>query len=485
MWDQANWREQFRRARFGARTMLGAIAAMAVVALAGPAAAQAVELQPEAAPTRSISAPVDHAVALHAVGPIGKVVASQPDIIQADLVDDDDLFVIGRENGTTNLLVFDRDGRLAERLDVHVGYDAEALRESLKAALPDERITVTALSAGVILEGDVSTPSAAEIALALAERAAPGAVTSRIHVVSNMVRLEVRMIETSSWRMKEIATALSVSDGRHLALGIGGAATPSATPNSTLNLTGGSGRYDIDARLRTLERRGELRTVANPTLIAISGEPASFRSGGELPVAVPQSSDTIAVQFRPYGASVDVTPTIQSNGVIRLNLNAELSSVDPSVGARVNGVSTPGLSVRRATTIAELQDGESLVIAGLYERRHEDALTGDPVTDAVPVLGGLLRSTNRNETQRELAIVVTASITHAPTPPDPEPELARRSPPSEAAPPEPPTRRLAESGPRGPPVADLVRDVRHLLGRPAHWMKQAAHRIGAFLTRLG
>jgi len=432
--------------------------------------------------SQTVHTPLDKTVSLHAAGPVGQVVVSQPEIVEVGLAGPRELYVIGRELGSANLLVYDRQGRLSQTLDIQVGYDAQGLRETLAAALPEEKVTVTGLATALMIEGEVSTPAAAEAVEALAERAAPESVISRLHVRSSVVRVDVRIVEASSRRLREIGAGLSIESPefgvaiRDLPIGV-------APPHTTARLETRIGGYRLDAALRGLEETGDARVVAQPTIVTVSGERATFRAGGELPYAVPQDRGSISVQFRPYGAGLTVLPTIQANGLIQISIDAELSQVDPKNKVVFGGVEVPALLTRRVTTATELRDGQSFVIAGLFEQDHVRQARHSPWLADAPLIGPLLRSLQAKDTRRELAIIVTPHI-DAEAPATLEAvKAAVDGPPASAAP--APRTPKSVTGPRGPPVRAVVRELRQAFGPPVRWMKHAARRFVHAVTARG
>lgn len=459
---------RLRRAALGLPLIAAALAAAAAARASVPE-----PFTPEAAPILELRTSVDSSAPLHALGPIDTVVVSQPEIAKVGAAGPTDLYVQGRELGATNLLVFGRDGRLTQTISVRVGYDAEALREALVAALPEERIEVTGLSAGLLISGEVASPAAARIAEDLAERAAPGAVISRLSARSSQVRLDVRIVEASSRRLRDLGASLALTDGAHVAGRTGGRLVGPEAPQATTAAHIDAGRYAVDAALQALEAKGEVRVVAKPTLIALSGAKASFRSGGELPYPTPQDDGQVTVAFRPYGAALSFVPEVLANGLIRISLDAELSDVDPVAGLTIGDVAVPALSTRRAATAVELREGEPLVIAGLFENSAERAEQQTPVLARIPLLGSLFRSARAEDTRRELAIIVTPTLARPePVAPPAPVEIAAADPPEppEADPPKPSPK--AGAGPRGPPLKALVREVRDVVRPPLRWMKR-------------
>lgn len=460
------------------RALAGAIACAGAVGVCGPAWTQT--LDPEPVANLVLQAPLDTAIGLHASGDVGKVVVSQPETAQVGQAGDG-LYLIGSQAGATNLLVYDRKGRLAQSIDINVGPDAHALRDLLADALPAERISVTALSSSVILDGEVSSPSVQRIAESLAERIAPDSVISRLQARQNQVLLEVRIMEVSRRSLDEISTAVEINNGAELSVALGAGGIGAEAPQGTGRIRGGSGRVSIDATVRALEDEGQLRVVAQPSLVALSGETASFHSGGEFPFPVPGDDNQITIQFRPYGAAMTFSPVVQENGLIRVALSTELSDIDPTVAIRLGGLTVPGLKVRRATTITELRDGEAFLIAGLFETADARTVREPPFLARTPVVGRLLaplfRAGRTQTAQRELAIVVTPHLGREAASPLGDQSLLAES----KALPVPPS---AQARPSRPTLRTLLSEVKESLRPPVRWAKQVATRFAnALLNR--
>jgi pilus assembly protein CpaC len=156
-------------------------------------------------------------------------------------------------------------------------------------------------------------------------------------------------------------------------------------------------------------------TLAEPTLVALSGETASFLAGGEFPIPVAQSGTTggdaaISVEFKQFGVSLAFTPTVLADGVINLEVAPEVSSIDPSASVVINNLRVPGLQTRRARTTVELRDGESFALAGLIRRDFQDTVRQFPVLGSIPIIGALFRSTNFQKEETELVIIVTPRL---------------------------------------------------------------------------
>jgi pilus assembly protein CpaC len=323
-------------------------------------------------------------------------------------------YIQGKELGETNLLIYGPGGRLAEVVDVRVGYDPQVLEDELAAVFPGENIRVRTLGPNLMLAGDVSSSGVAARAQALAEKFAPGAWTSSLTVrASDEVVLEVRVIEADRSMLHDLGVKLNVQN-HSFQFASGNGLIGADTPQGVLNLFGGAGHTTIDAQLEALEQKGVVRTLARPNLVALSGEKASFLAGGEFPYPVPQtgsgSTTTITIEFRKYGVKVDFKPVVEDNGLIRLEVEPEVSKLDPTNSIRVNGFSVPGLITRNTHTTVELKDGASLAIGGLYQHEYQNDVAQLPAIGNIPVIGGLFRSARWQRNETELVIIVTPRL---------------------------------------------------------------------------
>jgi pilus assembly protein CpaC len=394
------------------RTLASALASAAALAAATPAPAAVFRTSPPA--HRVVFVPRDKSVAFHLDQPASRIVVAQPDTAVVRATGGDSFYIQGRELGETNLLVYGANGRLIEILDVRVGYDPQTLQQDLAIAFPNQDIRVRSLGEGLLLAGHVSDTGVAARAQALAERFAPQSITSQLTVgASQEVILEVRVMEASRSVLHDVGVNLAVQNSSFQF--ITGAGLLSGEPaTGLLNLTGGSGNTSIDVQIQALEAKGLVRTLARPNLVAISGEKASFLAGGEFPYPVPQSSNggstTITIEFRKYGVKLDFKPVVLDNGLIRLEVEPEVSKLDPSNGVRISGTVVPGLVTRNTHTTVELRDGSSLAIGGLYQRDYSNDVRQVPGLGDVPVLGALFRSASWKRGETELVIIVTPRL---------------------------------------------------------------------------
>jgi pilus assembly protein CpaC len=176
--------------------------------------------------------------------------------------------------------------------------------------------------------------------------------------------------------------------------------------------------FETDAIINALETKGVARALAEPNLVALSGDTASFLAGGEYPIPVPGTLGSITVDYKRYGVGLAFTPTVLGDGLINMKIEPEVSQLDFSHMVTIGGLSIPPLIVRRASTTVELRDGQSFVIGGLLQSTNQNAIDQLPWLGDVPVLGALFRSASYQKQETDLAIVVTPRLVRPARPGD-------------------------------------------------------------------
>jgi len=393
------------------RPFLGACAcALALTAPGVSPAAHATQiLASEPAVHRAILVPKDKTEAFRLDQPATKIVVAQSEIAQVIATSDRSFYVRGKDIGSTNILVYGPGGRLAEVIDVRVGYDPVTLEDELAAAFPAEQIHVQNLGGELMMVGEVSNIGVIERAKAIAENYAPKAVGSMLTARGKQVVLEVRVIEASRSTVHDIGlSALIQNNSFTFAYGLGLVGNDLA--NTTLKLHGGAGNTTIDVQLDALEKKGLIRTLAKPNLVAMSGEKASFLAGGEFPYPVPQGLNNVTIEFRQYGVKLTFVPIVEDNGLIHLQVEPEVSQIDPANSLRLANVTVPALITRRANTTVELKNGDSLAIGGLFQHSYSNGVSQVPGLGDIPILSALFRSTRWQHNETELMIVVTPRV---------------------------------------------------------------------------
>ncbi len=350
--------------------------------------------------------------------PFATLVVADPDIADAMATSNRSFFLRGKKPGSTTVLVYNNAGAIAELIDVEVKLGLDALRADLASMLPGEAIDVYAVHDGVFLDGRVTTASAAEMALQVAERHVPGGVANGLSIgQSQQVMLEVRFLEASRTAIREIGLGHSI-DANDVQINTN-SGTITGLAEKTFALFRGVAGENIDIRLRALEEQGIIRTLAEPNLVALSGDTASFLAGGEFPIPVAADEDGIAIEFKKFGVSLDFTPTVLGEGLVNLRVRPEVSALDRANGIRAQGIEIPGISVRRADTTVELHDGQAFAIAGLLQNNYTNDVRQTPWIGHVPVLGALFSSKRFQRQETELVIIVIPRLVQ----PVPHPDL--------------------------------------------------------------
>ncbi|WP_084398909.1 type II and III secretion system protein family protein [Henriciella aquimarina] len=393
----------------------------AVLCLAGPAQAEANlsggktdAVAATAGPAHTdLTVTVNRSTPVNVARPFKRIAVSQPEIADASPTADNRLYVRGRSIGSTNILVYDEDGALVEVIDVRVQYDLGAIRSDIAALYPEIRLDLRTVAQRLHVSGDVPDDTTAAEIMEIASSYAPDATIDALDISSpQQVMLEVRFVEASREDVKEIGLGSEVSRAGDFIFSTGSSLLSGNPPKTIASILGGSGSVNIDVFLRALEEKGIIRTLAEPNLVARSGEPASFLAGGEFPVPVSADQDVVTIQFREFGVGLEFTPVIISDSKIRLEVSPEVSQLDPRNSVRLSDVEIPALSVRKATTVIELGDGESFAIAGLIQNTVDTSSVQTPWLGDVPILGALFRSNRFRENETELVIIITPRLVH-------------------------------------------------------------------------
>ena len=348
--------------------------------------------------------------------PFKEVRVANTDVADVVVLTNRSFQIMGKTGGKTNVMLYDEGRQLIDVVDVNVGHDLTTLKQTLYETFPRERIEVRPLANGIYLSGDVTTEAVSIQAEKIAQAFAPQLVTNGLSVKdSHQVMLEVRFVEASRRAIKELGVGLLT--GRQSGM------TPDAgdfalVSDVTLNnpvvsgiIRGGIGGAVLDARIEALEDKGVIRTLAEPNLVAMSGETASFLAGGEIPIPIPTGQlGQVAIEYRKFGVSLAFSPTVLDEEIINLKVAPEVSQLDPTTSVRIAEINIPGIKVRRANTTVELRNGQSFAIAGLLQSETSNNRSQVPWLGDIPILGSLFSSTRFQEDETELVIIVTPHL---------------------------------------------------------------------------
>ena len=399
--------------------------ATASLGIASPAAAQYAGGGLHAG---ELEVPVNKSQVVSTDQTIGKALIGNPDIADIVPISDRSVYVLGKDFGTTSLTLYDRSNRVIAVMDVSVGPDVMSLRNQLRDMIPGSQIDASLSNGNIVLSGLVGNAGEADRAMRIAEAFAGERVINLMGVGSSQqVMLEVKFAEVTRNLGEELGVSGFASSPDFVSAIGEGAGNEDTLFNLQLDQVTGAfgvfgalfniGNVDIDALLDVLERQGLSKTLAEPTLVSLSGEKASFLAGGEFPIPVIQGSgggeggsSAITVEFKPFGVSLGFTPTVLGDGVINMIVEPEVSSIDPSASVSINGLNVPGLQTRRASTTIELRDGESFAIAGLLREEFTTTVRQVPILGSIPIIGTLFRSTSFQKGETELLIIVTPRL---------------------------------------------------------------------------
>lgn len=394
-----------------ARSLLAA--GLVLATLSAPAMAQAAASSLEARTGLTLTLPINKSQTLRVPRPFARIAIGNPKIADVSPVTSNVAYLLGKDIGTTNLTLYDKAGAVISVVDVTVTPDAMGLKQKLAEVMPTESLGVQVANDRLILSGTATSPAAVQRAVTIAQAYAPDKVINMAGVgTAQQILLEVRFAEMQRGTVK----ALGIDN---LQFGNQGGGVLSRT-NGAVGYpgTGVSGSFSgtfntpgFSFRMQALERQGLIRTLAQPNIIALSGETANFLAGGEFPVPVGVAlNGQIAIEFKQFGVGLAFTPTLLEDGLINLLVAPEVSSLDPAAGIDVNGLRIPGLKVRRAKTTLELRDGQTFALAGLIQSDFRDTVSKIPLLGQIPILGALFRSSSFDRQETELVILVTPRI---------------------------------------------------------------------------
>jgi pilus assembly protein CpaC len=394
---------------------------------------------------------VGKSVMINVQAPITRALSSNPVAVETLAISPTQLVIEGKSAGSSSLILWDSSGH-SQVLDVTVDLDIAALRSALQRSYPGSQIDVQADAGRLILTGSVSDPKIVDdlgkMATAYSSQVVNSLIVEAFH--DPQVLLEVKFAEVDRTKLQQFGINIFSTGGANT---IGSVTTQQfGPPTAGGDLTGkiGAGNQgtstsfhfndllnifvfrpdlNLGATLKDLEQKTVLQILAEPNLIAMNGQKASFLAGGEFPFPVVQGGanvGAVTIQFRPFGVRLDFTGYAGKDGIIRLHVAPEVSTLDFANALVISGFTVPAISTRRAETEIELKDGQSFGIAGLLDHRATVQLSKVPGIGDIPVLGQLFRSRSVSRSNTELVVMVTPHIIDpvrgsAATPPLPKP----------------------------------------------------------------
>jgi pilus assembly protein CpaC len=387
-----------------------------------------------------------------------EVTVGDPEVADVNPLTDRSLSILGKKNGTTRVSVYADGKKLIGVFDVEVVYDTSLVQAEISRRFPNAKLKVTAVNGRMMISGTSPDGPTVDRAVQIAKQFGPEVINTVQVSQPQQVMLEVRFVEATRQAGRDLGVQWNVFGKQYLAnLGnrtpvsqlpvtntggglfsqpgivAGGPNVNSGVKISPIEVAGVlsgtapfgvvvakmiKGGFEVDMIVNALEQKGLARSLAEPNLVALSGDTASFLAGGEYPVPVPGSLGTVTIDYKRYGVGLAFTPTVLSDGLINLKIEPEVSQLDHSHPVQVAGISVPPLIVRRASTTVELHDGQSFVIGGLLQSTGKNAISQLPWLGDVPVLGALFRSASYQKDETDLAIIVTPRLVRPARPGD-------------------------------------------------------------------
>ena len=356
---------------------------------------------------------------------IGRFSISNPEVAEAVMVSPNQVLVNGKTFGQVNFIAWEKSDQKFIVFDVFVRANLSLIDSQIRALFPRDDIRLSQANGSVVLSGTVAEPQSAQQADAVVQAAGFKTVNMLQSPVTNMsqVQLSIRVAEVSRNKLREMGSSWAtagpqtsgfISGGGPATLGestLPGLITEFA--GSALNVFLFNQSLGTAAYIRAMKTSGALRALAEPNLIAMNGQQASFLAGGEFPIPVVQggsNAGSVSVQFKEYGVRLNFKPTIIDEDHIRLELEPEVSTIDFANGVRFNGFVIPALRTRRARTGVELRDGQSFALAGLLDNNETQSISKIPGLGDIPILGNLFKSKQFQRQETELMFIVTADL---------------------------------------------------------------------------
>jgi pilus assembly protein CpaC len=422
---------------------LAAVVALAVpLAPLGDAQAQRLLQISGAKRTTIVSVTVGKTEDLRIEDVISDVSVGDPEVADVTPLTDHSLSILGKKIGTTRVSFYTEGKKQIGIIDVEVSYDVSRLAGEI-GAVAGSGIKVSSVNGRVMLSGTAPDAVTLDRAVSIARQFAPEIINSVVVLQPQQVMLEVRFVEATRQASRELGVQWNMFNNKSQAiigsrqpanrLPLAGPTSPNVTAVGEVAagvLSGASpfgfmlgrvitGGTTIDLLLNALEQKGLARTLAEPNLVSLSGDTASFLAGGEYPIPVASTFNSVTIDYKQYGVGLSFTPTVLKDGVINIVIKPEVSQIDPNHSVAVGNFQVPALIVRRARTTVELRDGQSFMIGGLLQAVSKANLEQLPWLGDVPVLGSLFRSASYQKDETDLAIIVTPRIVRPARPDDP------------------------------------------------------------------
>ncbi|WP_027035637.1 type II and III secretion system protein family protein [Mesorhizobium ciceri] len=408
--------------RMAVAAALPCLAALLLSSLAAGAADRFIDVSTPS--VHRVFLPMSQSVTIQVSANLGDIVVGDEKIADAQPMTDRTLYVIGKGAGTTTVNLFSTDKRSLGALQIEVGVDVSDMAQAIRQVAPKSRIEIGSVNGKVRLGGHVKDGATLAAIMAVAQQYGPDAVINSVIVDdSQQVNLEVRVLEAKRNAGRDLGvsirstngngttrtgTGVAAADEDNVVLGPGGLLSgllSNTNPFAALITRVIDSNIKVDLIIEALEAKGVVRTLANPNLTTLSGEPASFNAGGEVPIRVVGNDGQVTVTYKQFGVNLLFTPVVLDDGKIHMKLAPEVSDL--------TGFTTAGDPIftnRKLDTVVELRDGQSFAVGGLLSSKTTKLQEQVPWLGQVPVIGTLFRNSSNQKEETELVVIVTPHI---------------------------------------------------------------------------
>jgi pilus assembly protein CpaC len=344
---------------------------------------------------------------------VPELMIENPEVISATPVAPNEILISGLKPGVSTITVSDANKNL-QTIRIHVTVDTRQLEMAFRTHFPDSEIKVHALQTGVLLGGNVARADQVSNIMSVARDFFPTGVVNQMQVNgSQNIAIKVKIYEVARSKLRNVGIDWQVFGSRFNVVNSVSDLITNFTSDDGITfdptretLLAGvmSGSGGFNAVIELLERRNVAKLLDEPVLVAQNGRPAEFLSGGEIPIAVASGLGTNSIEFRAFGTKLDIVPLVHGQGLMSLEIRAEVSEVATDL-ATAGG--TPGFRVRRVNTGVRMRAGHTLALAGDFTERTSSSTRGVPKLMDSPLFGPLFRSATSDESETELVFLIT------------------------------------------------------------------------------
>ena len=356
---------------------------------------------------------------------IPRVQVNNPDLLAVTPLSATQVQVSAKKAGVTQVNLWDEDGAI-HTLDVLIYGDVAELQVALQTQFPNSSIKVFRYSESLVLKGFVDQPEHVSQIVQLSSDYAPKVINNITVGGVQQVLLKVRVMEISRTKLRRMGVDFSIlsGSGGFFSTGVSGLLTQTSnrvgdiqtvadTAGKTAEFGIVNGNNAFFGFLDALQQNNLVKILAQPNIVAVSGRPAQFNVGGEIPIVVPQSLGTASIEYKPFGTQIDFLPIVLGNGNIRLEVRPRISEIDDSRSIVIQNFTVPALTVRMVDTAVEMKAGQTFALAGLVQERTDSQTRGLPYVSDWPIIGVPFRKIEEETNEIELLILVTPEFVDA------------------------------------------------------------------------